>query len=519
MLIPSPPVRLVPQCSLVSSILASGLFLSGCSENPTSNGNVFQPGVVADSGVVADAGVVADSGIVADPGVVVVGGMDAALPGGDAAVPRVDGALPFFPSDAAVVVPGSDGGASDGGTSDAATLDGGAVDAGAISSDGAVTSPDAGGDAGSSGLSPLASPLPTGKPYGEWTYVEVAGAKCRDGSPAGYYWRRGREAPLMIFMNGGGACSDSFFCGINPKNVNEDLPSESLLDATGNLLGGPDANRQLPPDEGIFKRDARNPVANWNMIYMPYCTGDIFSGSKPEATVPGVDGKQQFVGYTNVGLFLDSFGPSFAQAGKVLLTGSSAGGFGALVNYDRTQTFFNKYQARVFGVTDSGVPMRDTWLAPCLQKRWRDLWNLDAAMPKDCTGCFQADGGGLADGLGTYLFKQKYVGRKVGGMISSVEDGVIRAFYGPGLNNCTTDPGSNAILSAFELGGYSGADFRAGLKDIAAFVGPDTASYFLPGGAHMRLWRARFYQPVEGVTIAKWLSDLLAENPTHIGSP
>jgi hypothetical protein len=357
-----------------------------------------------------------------------------------------------------------------------------------------------------------------------WNWVQVAGAVCRDGSPAGYFWRRGSDPNLMIFMNGGGACSDPFFCGLNPVNVNQDLPTQSLIDATGNVLLGPDGSPQFPHEEGIFKRQANNPVGNWNMIYVPYCTGDVFAGSRPDGTIEGVEGKQQFVGYKNVGLFLDSFGPSYANTTKVLLTGSSAGGFGTLLNYDRVQEFFNKLpgKARVYGVTDSGIPFQDQYLAPCLQKRWREAWNLNAMMPAGCTGCTsQADGGGLAKGLGAFMFKEKYKDRVLGGMISAVEDGVIRAFYGPGLNNCSNDPGTNAILSALNLGGYSGADFRAGLKDVVDYVGQDKVhTFFIPSWEHMHLWRARYYETINGTTIAAWLGNLLADKPVqHVGMP
>ena len=375
-----------------------------------------------------------------------------------------------------------------------------------------------------SDLSPITAPLPAGKPYGAgWTWVDVPGSKCRDGSGAGYYYRRGKEPNLLIFMNGGGACSDPFFCGLNPVNVNQNLPTQSLIDATGNLLIGPDPVRQMPEEEGVFKRDPKNPVGNWNMIYMPYCTGDVFAGAKPDGEIPGVEGKQQFVGYKNVGLFLDSFGPSFGTAKKVMLSGSSAGGFATLFNYDRVQTFFDKYGAKVYGITDSGIPFLDKYLPVCLQKRWRDSWNLNENMPKDCTGCTDADGGGLADGVGAFLFHQKYKGKKVGGMISSVEDGVIRAFFGAGGDNCTADPGLNTIASAFGFGGYPQEQYRAGLKETLDFVGKENVSSFfiddpLHNWEHMHLWRERFYQTLNGTTIADWLRNVLDEKVTHVGS-
>jgi Pectinacetylesterase len=461
-----------------------------------------------------------DTGSIVTPGGLGGPGGTGATPGGTGGAGGTTGGNQPGGSPTAGGLPGTQGGA--GGGFDAGSPTGGpggmtgGRDGGPAATDGGggVTGAgDGGGD-----LSALAAPLPTGTPKMGWSWVQVAGSVCRDGSPAGYFWRRGKNPNLMIFMNGGGACSDPFFCGLNPVNVNQDLPTQSLIDATGNVLLGPDGNPQFPHEEGVFKRDTRNPVGEWNMIYIPYCTGDVFAGSKPDGTVPGVDGKQQFVGYKNVGLFLDSFGPSFANTTKVLLTGSSAGGFGTLLNYDRVQMYFDKQpgKARVYGVTDSGIPFRQQYMAPCLQKRWRDSWDL--VMPEGCTSCTPT--GGLTEGIGTYLFKEKYKDRVLGGMISAVEDGVIRAFYGPGLGECTNDPGTNAILSALNLGGYSGADFRAGLKDALDFVGKDKVhSFFIDSWEHMHLWRARYYDTINGTTIAAWLGNILADKPPqHVGS-
>ncbi|HEX6243728.1 MAG TPA: hypothetical protein VFZ61_22595, partial [Polyangiales bacterium] len=94
-----------------------------------------------------------------------------------------------------------------------------------------------------SGMSKLTAPLPKGEDYMGWTWISVPGSKCRDGSGAGYFWRRGKKDSLMVYLNGGGACADPFFCGLNPVNVNQDLPIEFLIFGTGNLVLGPDARR------------------------------------------------------------------------------------------------------------------------------------------------------------------------------------------------------------------------------------------------------------------------------------
>jgi hypothetical protein len=442
--------------------------------------------------------------------------------------PEEDAGEPEEPEDAGL--PEMTDAAMDGGSqrdagSDAGTKDA-AVDAGADTSvtDSGPSQPDTGTvDAGQDAGRAPPAPLPMGKPEGEWTYVEPEGALCRDGTKAGYFYRTGGDSNVMIFLNGSGACTDSFFCGITPRNVNESFTAETFIAAGNNLLSGPDATRQLPPNEGILKRDSRNPVANWNMIFVPYCTGDVHAGSKPNATVPGISGQQQFVGYTNLGLILKSVGPSFSEAQKVLLAGTGAGGFGALLNMERTQDFFAPQGAKVSVITDSGIPFQDQFLAACLQKRWRDMWNLDAIMPPTCTGCRNADGGGLALGLGTYLFKERFKDRVMGGVVSSAQDDIIRLFFSAGISNCTTDPGVQALVMLFGPGDFTPATFRSGLSDAVNNVaGASRVGYYvIPGASHMHLWRPRFYSDNglgSGATMASWVADVIAGMPTHRGT-
>jgi hypothetical protein len=379
--------------------------------------------------------------------------------------------------------------------------------------------PDAAPDTGADTGAPISTPLPSGPKYGEWTWVQVEGALCRDGSPAGYYHRRGDDN-LMIFLNGSGACMDKFFCDLIPKNVGESMLQETLGETADEVFVGPNQTRQIPPNDGILKRDSRNPVANWSMIFVPYCTGDVHGGANPNGNVPNV-GPQKFVGHTNIGLFLNSFGPSFTDTKPLLLAGAGAGGFGVLLNFERVQTFFDARGAKVLAVTDSGIPFQDAYLEPCLQKRWRELWNLNAILPQSCTGCRNADGGGLAKGLGTYLFKEKYKDRMLGGIISSQEDEIVKVFFSAGLRNCSTDTFLEAIAQITGLGAYMTGRFPKGISDaITNVAGADnTAYYLLNGSRHMHLQRPRFYEDNGvGQTLAAWVGDVIAEKPTHRGT-
>lgn len=371
------------------------------------------------------------------------------------------------------------------------------------------------------------APAQDGMKYGDWTYYEVPGAVCRDGSPAGYYIRPGSN-DVMIFMMGGGACTDTWFCGVNPYSVNQTLPSETLFGAVFDLFGQAlIPQRQQPTDTGIFKKDPQNPVGDWTQVYIPYCTGDVHAGTRRDAPVPRAPGlkPQQFVGYHNVGKILDHFGkPYKGKAQKVVLTGSSAGSFGALLNFDRTQEFFGD-SSKVYVIADSGIAFRDMYMEPCMQKYWRELWGLNDALPKDCKGCFNADGGGMAQGLGDFLFREKYKDRGViGGGISTDQDQVIKLFFSAGLNEC--DPNFNPELQAVGdaiIGStiYPADRYPKGLSDFLSNVsGKDrTGSYIMSGSEHQHIFRDRFFVDDKGVgtTIAAWLKDILNDKATHVG--
>jgi len=394
---------------------------------------------------------------------------------------------------------------------------------------------DGDGDGDDPGL-PTDGALPKGVDApNDWKWVEMKNTTCRNGSPAGYFHRKGSENSLLIYLNGGGACADKFFCNLNPVDVNHDLPIEFLSHGTPDLIAGVRTQRQQAPEEGIFKRaEAANPVGKWSMIYVPYCTGDIHSGSRKDVEVPEVPGKQQFTGRLNYEKFLDSFGPTFASSDNVLLTGSSAGGFGSLFNADYTIEWFKKHgdKAKVKIVSDSGVPFQDKYMPACLQNKWRKYWGLDDILPKECKDCFNEDGGGLVKGYGTWLFHEKYKGQILGGFVSSLEDEIIRAFYAPGLSatkgapdDCTLDPGSNTVGQAVFGGGfgntYEGPAFTDGLKDVIQNVVKRgvVGFYTVPGTPHMHIWRARFYEKNgNDLTMAEWVKDVLAGKATEQGT-
>src|SRR5262249_30373357 len=154
--------------------------------------------------------------------------------------------------------------------------------------------------------------------------------------------------------------------------------------------------------------------------------------------VPGLGApqNQSFVGYLNVGLYMEQIVPTFPDVTEVLVTGVSAGGFGALFNYDRIARDFCPKE--VLLIDDSGPPMSDTYLAPCLQTRWRTLWGLNSTLQPLCPKAIGSNGGNIVQAI--VCLGQKYQAGRLG-LISSAEDGTIAQFYGFGQNNCANIDG------------------------------------------------------------------------------
>lgn len=275
-------------------------------------------------------------------------------------------------------------------------------------------------DNGPMGGTPDATVPDVDNPYpgseNTWRWVPIAGTTCMDGSSTGMgvNYRPG-STKLMIYLEGGGACFNPFTCsGVAHQNGF----GEAELTSFANEFGG----------NGVFNREDRdNPLSDYSFVFVPYCTGDIFAGNNES----GFGGRQQ-VGYRNMGLYTEelvrTFGP---QIDHVVLSGSSAGGFGAAYNFDRVQTAFGSTPVTL--LDDSGPPLSDDYLTPCLQQQVRDSWGLADTLPSDCTDCTTQDGGGLSN-FTTFL-AEKYTDRKFG-MITSTTDGVIRLFYGWGYPNC-----------------------------------------------------------------------------------
>ena len=317
---------------------------------------------------------------------------------------------------------------------------------------------------------------------GTWTFVETEGAKCRDGSDTGFGVRLQEGAEnLMIYLEGGGACFNQATCSQNPSSFDAN-DFAALAAARG--------------DAGIFNSTrSDNPVGTWNMVYVPYCTGDVHGGSAPNATVPGVAGMQQFVGHQNVALYLDILDRYLGDADNVLLTGASAGGFGTLVNFAQVADTFEGAGLTLYD--DSGpIFFADDVLSPALGGQFAALYNFPASFPADAGALFAPDG---LQGVYDY-YDARYPDAEFG-LSSYLEDQTIRFFFGFGQPDGT----------------ITGPEYTAGLLDLNAMAPERWAAYYAPGATHTFIGAdATYFGTSEGVALNDWLGSLLEGNAPDV---
>lgn len=346
-----------------------------------------------------------------------------------------------------------------------------------------------GGTAGSGG-SAACEPLqgePLDVPERTWTWVGIEGNKCRNGSPTGIgVYRNPDSDRLVIYLEGGGACFNQISCNTNPEAFGE-------------------ANFRSTAFTGILNfGDPANPLAGANFIYVPYCTGDVHAGSAEGANVVHGPTNQSFVGHDNVGRALARIVPTFPDVERVVLTGSSAGGFGAWLNYEQVAKAFCRED--VVLLDDAGPPLSAPYLATCLQERWRTLWGLDETLPAGCTDCAAGVEGGGVTALAPYLVDAYPEARF--GLISSLRDSTISLFFGFAQDDCAIL--DNARLPDTEA---SGDTFEQGLLQLKSDLldpAPNATSYFLAGSKHTWTRDATLSETnVDGALLVDWITAMV----------
>jgi len=155
-----------------------------------------------------------------------------------------------------------------------------------------------------------------------WETILPGGeTSCALGTPYSFHARKADPEKLVVFFNGGGACWAGQTCdpSVEPTTY---VPSAQM------------GHNDPRTHKGIFDLDnPANPVGDWSMVFVSYCTGDVHLG-ETDKTYAKPDGSEITIrhrGHVNAHAALTWMKENIGDAKQVLVAGSSAGAIAAPV--------------------------------------------------------------------------------------------------------------------------------------------------------------------------------------------
>ena len=268
--------------------------------------------------------------------------------------------------------------------------------------------------------------------------------------------REGTAGDLMIFLEGGGACS-SLFCQAT-STAAPGIPLRGILDPAF----------------------ANNPAADYNVAYLPYCDGSVFSGDAEYDTDDDGTIDRYHRGLKNLSASLDVIVSAFPAPTRILLTGNSAGGYGT--DYMLPLVRKQYPDTPIDLVNDSGVGIATPGFVEFLGEEWNSL----RFIPEDCDDCIGEDG----HTTGYHIFQLNEDPNLRMGFMSTKQDFVIAdVFVGIG-----GEAFEEALIEEMaELEAAHPERFRSLIAD---------------GNSHTFL-QAQFDREVAGVPVYQWVTDML----------
>jgi hypothetical protein len=210
---------------------------------------------------------------------------------------------------------------------------------------------------------PIGTPLAPGAPN-TWRWTSFPDAFCDDGTTTGIGVNTStRSTNVMLFFNGGGACWNYQMCAVTnasahgPFGVGEFNSLNTFLNA------------------GVFDRtQPLNVFRDWNYVFISYCTGDVHAGSNTVTytSTAGPPRTIRHVGHNNVIAYMRRLAATFTRPNMVAVVGVSAGGYGALYNYDRIKDYWPNQSMTL--IDDSGATLPAPAIPQITLDRWMANW-------------------------------------------------------------------------------------------------------------------------------------------------
>ena len=346
--------------------------------------------------------------------------------------------------------------------------------------------------------------IPSNPKTGKWYGIPLKGCVSSDGKEVHAGFRKGTENKLVILLFGGGVSWNEFMAA-RPNSVYGN-PDKISFYACGD--GGLVADLAARIGIHTLSKKESNPFRNWNMLAIPYTTGDFHCGTG-DFPYTALDGSKQVLhhhGYTNYRTALQEAMKHMGNnPDQILVTGFSAGGFGtALLTDDVMRTFPNR--SDVTSYVDSGFMIypgwpevaRNVWKAPkeIAERIYSDNITLD---------CLQA-------------LKQDHGDRVKIAFSCSTRDAALSEYINYVEKDQLYADKESGIQFQKELKQMCN-DLQQAIPNIALFIfdTPDENAAKKAEGLTKHCIGAADKMVVEGITAAQWLWDAVCGTPRQIG--
>ena len=304
---------------------------------------------------------------------------------------------------------------------------------------------------------------------GEWQSIPGGpDCQCSDGSPFEIWERPADPTKVMLYFESGGACFSAETCGPDSQTYKKNL----------DLGVAPDLG-------GVFdETNPENPIADWSIVYVPYCTGDVHLGDTE--TVYSDTVTIDHNGFNNADLGLQTVVADHPDVEQLLVAGSSAGSIPSPGFAGLAADVLPDAEIVTFGDSSAAYPD-----APALNVVIGGLWNVQENIPD-----WPVNEGLTPEDWsipGLYVQSGLQHPEITFARFDFAYDQV-QAFFA-GLAGTPADD----LLSLIE---QSEADIEA--------AGVPIASYIAPGTTHMILMSDAFYEmEVEGVRLVDFFAALV----------
>ena len=302
------------------------------------------------------------------------------------------------------------------------------------------------------------------------------GTGCSHDSSYVFYVKPGSSDKLTIYFQGGGGCWNSGTCGLLGQATFD--PAVDTTDAPGNFSGILDL------------ANPANPLKDHNIVFVPYCTADIFLGNRtvtysvPAAdTAPARSTQIQHWGSADADSVMNWVYSHFREPSLVFVTGSSAGAIPSPLYASRVAQHYPN--ARVVQLGDAAGGYRAKAITDILAG-----WGATSSVLSDSV--FRGVDSATFNLETLYIVGSQATPRVTFTQYNNAGDAIQVAFLG--------------LLGVKEP---LPAMLAENLADIRK-ANPRFRSYTSPGDVHTILLRPEFYTlTVDSVAFRDWLAQLL----------